>query len=187
MHSESRDHRSGTWLPAHHDPLTWFVAYTKPRQEAVAQVNAERQGFHTYLPMYRVVKGQALPASQQAENHEPMFPRYLFVKPSRTEQSLATLRSTRGITSMVAFGDELATVSDNSLEAIRRYEDWRNHAQPHLISTIQPGQHVRIKDTGLHGLEGLVQTVSSRRVIVLLNLLGRHKAVKVRHEQLEPA
>ena len=169
------------------DPRPWVVAYTKPRQEGVAQDNAERQGFQTYLPMYRTVKRAACSAEQPAEHHEPMFPRYLFVRPARAGQSIAPLRSTRGIHSLVAFGDELATMPDESLDAIRRYEAWRSQAEPHAIGDIQPGKRVRLKDTGLEGLEGLVQAVSAKRIVVLLALLGRQHSVKVEPQQLELA
>ncbi|WP_167752811.1 transcriptional activator RfaH [Pusillimonas caeni] len=169
------------------DPLPWVVAYTKPRQESVARDNAERQGFRTYLPMYRIVKRAASAAEGPAEHREPMFPRYLFVKPARAGQSLAPLRSTRGIHSLVSFGDELATMPDERLDAIRRYEAWRSRAEPHVIGMIQPGSRVRLKDPALEGLEGLVQAVSSKRVIVLLALLGRQHSVKVEPRQLELA
>src|SRR5690606_9903010 len=123
---------------AYNDPLTWFVAYTKPGQETVAQANAELQGFQTYLPMYRTLKRQPV-QEHPAVRHEPMFPRYLFVKPSHSGQSLSTLRSTRGINAMVAFGNDLATLPESKLNAIREYEHSRNQAEPHVISNIQPG------------------------------------------------
>ena len=166
------------------DPLPWVVAYTKPRQEGVARDNAERQGFRTYLPMYRIVKRAASTAEGPVEHCEPMFPRYLFVKPAHAWQSLAPLRSTRGIQSLVSFGDTLATLPDERLDAIRRYETWRSQAESHTIGAIQPGSRVRLKDPAL---EGLVQAVSAKRVTVLLALLGRQHAVKVEPRQLELA
>lgn len=178
---ESPDSESTEQLPIHNGPQPWFVAYTKARQESIAQANAQRQGFLTYLPMYRIVKR----AEETTEHREPMFPRYLFVQPSRPGQSVAPLRSTRGIQSMVSFGEALATMPDASLDSIRHYEHWRNRAEPHTIGSIQPGCRVRLKDNSLEGLEGLVQDVSSKRVVVLLALLGRRQSVAVEHEQLE--
>ncbi|WP_397473702.1 transcriptional activator RfaH [Pusillimonas sp.] len=180
---ESLDSESTKGLRAHNHPQPWFVAYTKARQESIAQANARRQGFQTYLPMYRIVKR----AGQTAEHCEPMFPRYLFVQPSRPGQSVAPLRSTRGIQSLVSFGDELAAMPDSSLDSIRQYEDWRNRAEPHILGAIQPGRRVRLKDNGLEGLEGLVQDVSSKRVVVLLALLGRRQSIAVEHQQVEIA
>ena len=40
-------------------------------------------------------------------------------------------------------------------------------------------RRVRVKDSGLEGLEGLVQNVSSERVVVLPAFLGRRQSITV--------
>ena len=83
----------------------WYVVYTKPREEARARENLERQGHQCYLPELSLEKrrrGKVVPVT------EPLFPRYLFI---RCADELATagwgsLRSTRGVVKLVAFGDE---------------------------------------------------------------------------------
>lgn len=37
-------------------PDRWYLAYTKPRQEQIAQVNLEQQAFEAYLPLYKKFK-----------------------------------------------------------------------------------------------------------------------------------
>ena len=54
----------------------WFLAYTKPRFESVAQVNLQQQGFDVYLPMYKKFKTTE---TGSVSVFEPMFPRYLFI------------------------------------------------------------------------------------------------------------
>ena len=34
----------------------WYLAYTKPRQEEIARVNLDQQGFESYLPLYKKFK-----------------------------------------------------------------------------------------------------------------------------------
>ena len=34
----------------------WYLAYTKPKQESVAQFNLEQQGFEVYLPLFKKFK-----------------------------------------------------------------------------------------------------------------------------------
>ena len=41
----------------------WYLAYTKPRQEAVAHVNLEQQGFEAYLPLFKKFKTYAPPGA----------------------------------------------------------------------------------------------------------------------------
>lgn len=175
--------------------VAWYAAYTKPRQEGVAVANLQRQGFHTYSPLFKTLRK---PAGKSEANlvsagdpnsmlvaYEPMFPRYVFFQPSSPRHSVATVRSTRGISSIVTFGAEFAVVQPEILQTIQSLEEQRNQAPLQTISPYQPGRRVRLRAAALNGLEGLVQTVSSKRVTILLELLGRQKALKVEHDQIE--
>lgn len=171
---------------------SWYVAYTQPKQEEVALVNLQQQGFRAYLPLYKILKrkaGKAAPPDRPAPlvTYEPMFPRYMFFQPSSPGQSIATARSTRGVNSIVRFGSAFALVQPEIIKAIQECEQQRNQAKLHVISPFQPGRRVRLRDPALHGLEGLVHSVSKQRLMVLLEILGRQKIVKLEHNQVELA
>lgn len=160
----------------------WYLAYTKPRQEEIARVNLEQQGFEAYLPLYKKFKKTDLgPVSV----FEPMFPRYIFLRPGRPGQSISTVRSTKGITTLVRFGFEPALIDEALLRRIRQLEEDRNHATLLELSQLKAGQTVRLQHTALAGVEGLVQSVSSKRVAVLLEILGRPAVVELEHHQVE--
>ncbi|MFW7343436.1 transcriptional activator RfaH [Pollutimonas sp. H1-120] len=177
-------------MTANADPQTaWHVAYTKPRQEDIAKINLERQGFEVYLPLFKTFKkprkgGDASQAGVLLI-HEPMFPRYVFFKPKSATQSLGTLRSTRGVASVVMFGAAFAHIPLELLQSIRAAEQLRNDAGLDQVSPFQPGSRVRLSDPALAGLEGLVQEVSAKRVVLLLEILGRQKTLKVGFGQIE--
>lgn len=118
---------------------------------------------------------------------EPMFARYVFLRPSHQVQSIAPVRSTRGVSHLVGFGHEIATIRPDTLDAIRQLEQERNAADVAELSSLRPGHRVRFRNTALKGLEGVVQSVSSRRVAVLLELMGRQQLVSVDHHQLDVA
>lgn len=181
----------------------WYIAYTKPRQEYVAEVNLNQQDFQTYLPLFKVFRktsGQSAGMDGTAEQSvadgakadtaavtafEPMFPRYLFFKPTSQKQSIAAARSSRGVNSLVSFGAELAVVSPEVLQTIRKLEDQRNSADLPTISPFQPGHRVRLRNTALDGIEGVVQAVGAKRVVLLMEFLGQQKTVRVKHAQVE--
>ena len=166
-----------------HNPPDWYLAYTKPRQEDLARVNLEQQGFESYLPLYKKFrKTEQGPVSV----FEPMFPRYIFFRPGKPGQSISAVRSTKGITTIVRFGFEPAVIDEVLLQRIRQLEQDRNHATLVELSNLKAGQAVRLKHTALGGVEGLVQSVSSKRVAVLLDILGRPAVVQLEHHQVEP-
>jgi transcriptional antiterminator RfaH len=169
-------------------PTSWHVAYTKARQEEVARVNLERQGFEVYLPLFKTFKKPRKGVGAQSEVlvvHEPMFPRYVFFRPKSATQSLGTLRSTRGVASVIMFGTSFAVVPIELLQSIRTAEKARNEAGLDQVCPFQPGSRVRFCDPALSGLEGLVQEVSAKRVVLLLEILGRQKTLKVAFGQIE--
>ena len=161
---------------------TWYLAYTKPRHEEMARLNLDRQGFEAYLPLYKKFKKTE---QGPVSIFEPMFPRYIFFRPGRMEQSISSVRSTKGIASLVRFGFEPAVIDDGLLERLRRFEEDRNQATLLELSNLKPGQTVRLKHTALGGVEGLIQHVSSKRVAVLLEILGRPTVVQLEHHQIE--
>lgn len=162
--------------------ILWFLAYTHPRLERVARENMEQQGFETYLPFYKRLKNMD---GVMVATSEPMFPRYVFFRPVKASQSIAPLRSTRGVARLVSFGHEMATICSKTLHIVRQLELERNAADLAGLSSLQPGHAVRFRDPAFGSLEGLVKSVSSRRVAVLLELMGRPQVVSVDHNQLE--
>src|SRR5690606_35079935 len=170
-------------------PAPWHVAYTKPRQENTAKDNLERQGFEVYLPLFKTFKKARQMADKAASatllTFEPMFPRYIFFRPTSAQQSMGTLRSTRGVASVVMFGSTFAQVPLELLDSIRLAESLRNDAGLEEVSPYKPGSQVRLRDPALSGLECLVQEVSSERVTELLQILGWQKSLMEDFDQIE--
>ena len=165
------------------ESTAWFLVYAKPRQEHMALTQLEQQGFEVYLPLYK--KSKPSPTGL-VPVHEPMFPRYLFVKPGRLDQSLSSIKITRGVSTLVRFGIEPAQVSPTLIDAIRTMECERDQALPGTLTDIQNGQRVALAHVAMHNMQGLVQAVSSKRVQVLLEILGRPVTVDLEHHQVRP-
>jgi transcriptional antiterminator RfaH len=161
--------------------LPWYVVHTKVRQEQTASDNLARQGYAVYLPRIKILKRSR---GRQRAQQEPLFPRYLFVQPASTTHSIAPVRSTLGVTTIVRFGQEPAVMRPETLESIRDFEARRNAASDEDISPFQPGERIRVAAGPLTGLEGLISDVSHERVVVLMHLLGQDTRVSLSHHQL---
>jgi transcriptional antiterminator RfaH len=175
--------------------------HTKPRQESLARDQLLRQDFEVYLPLFKVFRkpraaARRTPAMVESTArasaaapltaHEPMFPRYLFLRPTRPTQSLSVVRSTIGVSRLVMFGPQPATLADAVVQAIRAAETAREAAALDQISPFEAGMVVQIQDSPLAGIPALVQAVSRDRVTLLLNILGRPQTVQVQYGQIAP-
>jgi transcriptional antiterminator RfaH len=101
--------------------LRWMLLYTKPHAESWAEINLRRQLFATLLPRVRHQAG-----------FRPLFPRYLFVGLA-PEQTVAPLRSTRGILYIVHCGERPAHVPSSVILEVRARMDARG------VVAVDPG------------------------------------------------
>ena len=87
----------------------WYAVQSRPRQEAIAELNLDRQGYHSYLPKILLRKRRR---DKWTKVDEPLFPRYLFIQVDPDQHSLAPVRSTVGVSDLVRFGQQLRPVPD---------------------------------------------------------------------------
>ncbi len=156
----------------------WFAVVTKPRQEQIALENLQRQYFECFLPLAEN------PYQRRRKRHqrmiEPLFPRYLFLNAIAGQQNLAPVRSTRGVTTMVRFGTELAVVPESIINAIKNRMDPATGLIRIKPVEVKAGDKVRIFDGPLAGISGIVQERSSEnRALILMELMGRSTRVEV--------
>jgi len=156
----------------------WFAVVTKPRQEQIALENLQRQDFECFLPLAEN------PYQRRRKRHqrmiEPLFPRYLFLNAIAGQQNLAPVRSTRGVTTMVRFGTELAVVPESIINAIKNRMDPATGLIRIKPVELKAGDKVRIFDGPLAGISGIVEERSSEnRVLILMELMGRSTRVEV--------
>ena len=156
----------------------WYVVHAKPRAEARAFENLERQGFEVFLPMITL---QKVRRAKLATITEPMFSRYLFLRATPGMQDLSVVRSTMGVSQLVRFGQVAAKVPHAWVEAMR--------AQPLLKESLfKSGDEVVVAEGMLKGLEAIyLQPDGELRAMVLIDLLSRQHLVSYETSLLIPA
>jgi len=159
------------------EKANWFAVYTRPRQEIIALDNLERQGFACFLPM---AVNPYQRRSERKPRIEPLFPRYLFLNVVPDQQSLAPVRSTRGVCTLVRFGQRLVTVRERVIEAIERRRDQDTGLVRLDPVPVNVGDRVRVFDGPLAGLEGIFrERRGADRALLLMKILGTESTVEV--------
>jgi transcriptional antiterminator RfaH len=165
------------------DEKQWYLVYTKPRQEKVAQSNLVRQGYETYLPLIRQSRRRL---SKRVTVTSSMFPRYLFIFLDKRIDNWGPIRSTLGVVSLVRFGQTPAKVPRELVRLLRSREDIEG-IQVVPLDEYRPGSRIRITDGSLSGYEGLYLARSGRdRVTVLLDIMGKTARTRVDAAAIEP-
>lgn len=163
----------------------WYAVCCKPRQEAVAEENLLRQGFHVHLPRIRIRQRRR---GQWIDAVEVLFPRYIFIRIDPARRSTATIRSTRGVVGLVRFGGQPAVVPDAVMDALRQREDAASGLHEDKRPLFSEGEAIKLVDGPLAGMEGVfTQKDGDKRVIVLLELLGKANKVTVSRDWIARA
>jgi transcriptional antiterminator RfaH len=162
----------------------WYTIYTKSRQEVSAAENLHRQAFEVYLP--NIQQGQRY-RGQWREKIEPLFPRYLFIRLNLGEDNIAPIRSTRGVTRLVSFSGQPATVPDPFIDALTQASDPDTGLLCPEKDLFEAGAAVTIMDGPLHGLEAIFKVHDGeQRSIILLELLGKTQQISIDRDHLVP-
>ena len=161
--------------------MHWFLIHTKPRQEACALENLERQGFTCYLPMLLAEKVRQ---GKLVALNEPLFPRYLFIQLGQgaQSQSWAPIRSTRGVSRLVCFGNEPAKVPSALVKCLQlRDSEMAGTIKP----AFNPGDAVKILEGPFAGLDAVYQMKDGEgRVMVLIELMSKPTQLKLQVGQV---
>jgi transcriptional antiterminator RfaH len=97
----------------------WLLIYTKAREEQRAKKNLENQGFEIFLPMIAFAKlNQSKSITLKA-----MFPRYLFVNINTELDKWTRIKSTRGVSHLVVFGQRFAEVPNQMIAYLKSGAD----------------------------------------------------------------
>lgn len=128
--------------------MDWYLIHSKPRQEARALENLQRQGYEAWLPMLTVEK---IRRGRLVQVTESMFSRYLFIQLDAVSSNWAPIRSTLGVSRLVTFGSVPASVPDELIEALR------NAPAEDPQRLLAPGEEVLFVDGPLQGLRGIFQ------------------------------
>ncbi|RLQ21187.1 transcriptional activator RfaH [Seongchinamella sediminis] len=165
--------------------LIWLAVHTKPRQEAMAAANLQRQGFEVFLPELRQRKRRQ---NRWQWFNGPLFPRYLFLAVTLGEQDIARVRSTLGVVNLVQFGAKLAEVDPGIIDFLQAQQQG-DHATAELDgAAYRPGDRVPVLEGPFAGLDGIYQMKKdSDRVELLLSLMGRKLPVVLQLDQLGSA
>jgi transcriptional antiterminator RfaH len=158
-------------------PWPWLLLQSKPRAEALARLHLQRQGFEVFLPRIE----RHLPGPQGMRTRiEALFPRYMFIRGDTATAAWSAIRSTRGVSTLVRFGERLAEIPPAVMADLLRCHDATRDVIVPTAAVLRRGQRVRVNDGPLTGLAGVfLAPCGVERVRVLLQMIGLERTVEL--------
>jgi transcriptional antiterminator RfaH len=152
------------------DVLRWYVIKTQPKQEVRAECNLRTLGIETFLPKTRERYTNPF-TGLLSTVIRPLFPRYMFAR-FDVNSTLRRACFTRGVHSVVNFGNGPTSVDDEIIELIqlRVGED----GLVKLNNELNAGDPVMIDNGPLRDMVGVFQydIGGTDRVAILLTAIS---------------
>ncbi|MEK6278984.1 MAG: transcription termination/antitermination NusG family protein [Acidobacteriota bacterium] len=104
-------------LEENNGTVYWYAIHTKPKQEQRAETNLRAWNIEAFTPK---IKDRLRSRKVKGSNHiiKPLFPRYVFAR-FNPHCCLHQVTFTRGVNTIVRFGDTLARIDDRIISVIR--------------------------------------------------------------------
>jgi transcriptional antiterminator RfaH len=144
---------------------SWYVLYTKPRNEKKAAERLTSRGFQVYCPVIRTMRQWS---DRKKKVQLPMFPSYIFAHSDEKERPL--LLYDPGVLNFVFWLGKPAVVRDAEMEAIMKIAETGDEIKVEGVR-LEKGQQVTIPEGPFKGLIGKVDKLDSRKVIVFVEQL----------------
>lgn len=142
----------------------WYLIQCKPKQDFRALEHLQQQGYECLLPTHQV---ERLRSGQWTRQEEALFPGYLFIELDTVQDNWVPIRSTRGVSQIVRFGENPLPVSPRIIAQLQL-------RKIPLQNELQPGDKVSVGWPGSNGIEAIfLAKDGTERVLLLLRILQR--------------
>jgi len=155
----------------------WYLLQTKFKQEKKAAQELRQQNISVFLPLHKLEKTIR---GNKVTKEEPLFSRYLFAWLDIENTNWSSVRSTRGISNVVAFGNGPIIVNQAIINALKKID----------LLPIEPyikiGEKVRVVSGSLEGLSAIYQTADGlSRSYILLEFMQQNQYLSIDNQLIE--
>jgi len=159
---------------------SWWAVYTRHQHEKSVAEMLSTKGFDVFLPLYESMRRWK---DRNKMLSLPLFPCYVFVKGGLTRKLQVV--STPGIHMILYRGEQVASIPESEIEAIRAAVEGHYRVEPHPF--LKCGDKVRVTRGSLEGVEGiLVRKKNLCRLVLSVHMLAQSVAVEVNAADVEP-
>jgi transcriptional antiterminator RfaH len=157
---------------------SWWLLYTKSRQEKMVADSLNAMGVQHYLPL---IRRTSLSRGQRRVAEVPLFTGYVFVFGTNDDRVLALKTNRISTTQRVVDGERLQL-------DLRRIADLIDRGAPLTPEArLEPGQWVRVKCGPFVGMEGTVlKRRGKTRLLVAVDYLKQGASMEIDDFLLEP-
>jgi transcriptional antiterminator RfaH len=161
----------------------WYAIYTKPKQEDRAEFNLRAWQVESFAPK---IRKRCYSLNKPFYVTKPLFPRYIFAR-FKAGDLLHKVCFTRGIQSVVSFGDIPCPIDDEIISLIRSQQG--EDGLVRLEEDLRQGDKIVIKEGPLRNFVGVFERKlkDKERIYILLTMVSYQSHVVIERELVRRA
>ncbi len=165
------------------DVARWYVIHTYPKQEDRAGSNLKVLGVPIFNPKLRERRYNQF-SSMPTYVTKPLFPRYIFAQ-FKVDDLYHKVRFTRGVYSVVSFGEGPAPITEEVIMLIR--SNIKEDGFVRIDEEIRPGDRVMVKDGPLKNFTGIFEREMkyTDRVRILLETVSYQAHIEIERDMVK--
>ena len=167
------------------DVPSWYVVYTKPKQERRVCLNLAAWHVETFNPELRERRFNQF-TGQPIYTTKSMFPNYIFAR-FDVQTMLHNIFCTRGVKYVLCSNGTPLAIDEDLIKLIQSRVDESGFVR--LGNDFKVGDKVTIIDGPLQNLQGIFseETKESERVLILLDVVKYQVRITTTRDQLRKA
>lgn len=162
----------------------WYIVHTYSGHEnKVAKTlrqRAETMGFDAQIADIIVPTRDTIKVSQGKKENikEKIFPGYVLVKMTLTDETWLLVRTTQGVTAFIGAANKPTPISEKEVEAIQQFMQLE---QPTYKASFSVNEAVKIVDGPFADFLGTVESIDEAKgkIKVLVSIFGRETPVEL--------
>lgn len=163
----------------------WYVIHTHPKQEDRAESNLRNFGLPIFNPKIRERRYNQF-VNTPIYMVKPLFPRYIFAQ-FKFKDIYHKIRFTRGVYSVVNFGDAPTSVDEEIITLIQ--SNIKEDGFVKIDEDLRSGDKVIVKDGPLRNFAGIFERVmkDTDRIRILLEAVSYQAHIEVERYMVKKA
>lgn len=154
--------------------MSWYVLYTKPRNEKKVTQRLEDKGIEVFCPLKTEVKQWS---DRKKKISEPVFRSYVFIQLVDYKNESVEVLSTPGAVKFLWWNGKPGIVRDIEIQAIKDFLN--DYKDAEITVQLKEGDRIKVKEGVLKDAEGKVLTVRGNKAILHLHSLGLNMTAKL--------
>lgn len=154
--------------------MTWYVLYTKPRNEKKVAATLADMGIEVYCPIREEVKQWS---DRKKKIQTPVFTSYIFVRLADYQKDSVAVLELNGAVKFLWWNGKPGVVREAEIQAIQDFLTQYKDAE--LSIQLREGETVQVQEGPLAESEGKVIRVEGNTAVLHLHTLGVNLIAKL--------